>query len=190
MYHVLVVCTGNICRSPMGEIVLRDRLAQEGIDDVVVSSAGVSAEESGNPIDRRAARVLCEHGHELPRHDAHRATDDELRVADLILAMTTGHARALRPMLARLGQPLEKVHLWREFDGTTDVASGGVFGPGVCSRRTRLDAHSLPTSTSLAAATMFPIPGTARKRAFTKPMMWWTAALAASSLFLKPPASA
>ncbi|WP_461021047.1 low molecular weight protein-tyrosine-phosphatase [Trueperella pyogenes] len=130
MYHVLVVCTGNICRSPMGEIVLRDRLAQEGIDDVVVSSAGVSAEESGNPIDRRAARVLCEHGHELPRHDAHRATDDELRVADLILAMTTGHARALRPMLARLGQPLEKVHLWREFDGTTDVASGGVFGPG------------------------------------------------------------
>lgn len=131
MYHVLVVCTGNICRSPMGEIVLRDRLAQAGIDDVVVRSAGVSAEETGNPMDRRAVRVLRESGHRLPdHHRAHRATDDELRSADLVLAMTTGHARSLRGMLSRIGEPLAKVHLWREFDGTTHVAPGGVFGAG------------------------------------------------------------
>lgn len=122
----------------MGEIVLRDRLAQAGIDVVVVRSAGVSAEETGNPIDRRAARVLRESGHRLPdHHRAHRATDEELRSADLVLAMTTGHARSLRGMLSRIGEPLAKVHLWREFDGTTDACkvshsanlyqSGGTF---------------------------------------------------------------
>lgn len=58
---ILVVCTGNICRSPMGEIVLRDVAARAGLA-VEVSSAGVSAEETGNPIDRRAAAVLREKG--------------------------------------------------------------------------------------------------------------------------------
>lgn len=130
-YRVLVVCTGNICRSPMGEVVLRDHLAENGIDDVEVTSAGVSPEETGNPIDRRARAVLKEFGHELPAdHSAHRATADELRDADLILAMTTGHAHTLRSMLNELGQDLAKVHLWREFDGSIDVAKDGVFGEG------------------------------------------------------------
>lgn len=115
----------------MGEVVLRDVLAQDGVAGVEVSSAGVSTEETGNPIDRRAARVLAERGHELPaRHYAHRATDEELRQADLILAMTTGHARSLRAMLNALGEPVAKLHLWREFDGTTDVAPDGAFGRG------------------------------------------------------------
>ena len=130
-YRVLVVCTGNICRSPMGEVVLRDRLAEHGIDDVEVTSAGVSPEETGNPIDRRARAVLTEFGHELPAdHRAHRATADELRDADLILAMTTGHAHTLRSMLNELGEDPGKIHLWREFDGTLEVADGGVFGRG------------------------------------------------------------
>ncbi|QOQ39670.1 low molecular weight protein-tyrosine-phosphatase [Trueperella pecoris] len=131
MYRILVVCTGNICRSPMGEVVLRDHLAQAGIDDVEVRSAGVSTEETGNPIDRRAQRVLLEKGHSLPpAHHAHRASDEELRDADLILAMTTGHAHSLRAMLNRLGESDAKLHLWREFDGTTQIAAGGVFGEG------------------------------------------------------------
>ena len=61
-YRVIMVCTGNICRSAMAEIVLRDRLAAAGIPDsgpggVTVTSAGVSDEERGNPIDSRARRV-------------------------------------------------------------------------------------------------------------------------------------
>ena len=130
-YRVLIVCTGNICRSPMGEVVLRDHLAQEGIDDVEVASAGVSTEETGNPIDRRARAVLAEFGHEAPAgHRAHRATADELRNADIVLAMTTGHAHALRSMMTELGEDPAKIHLWREFDGTLEVADGGVFGRG------------------------------------------------------------
>lgn len=130
MYRVLIVCTGNICRSPMGEIVLRDRLAEAGIDDVEVRSAGVSSEEHGNPVDSRARQVLREHGHDVGAHHAHRATDAELRDADLILVMTTGHARSLRGMLSQIGEPLDKVHLWREFDGTIGVAADGAFGEG------------------------------------------------------------
>ena len=63
-YRVIMVCTGNICRSAMAEVVLRDRLAAAGShmrepDGVVVTSAGVSDEEHGNPIDSRARRVLA-----------------------------------------------------------------------------------------------------------------------------------
>ena len=78
-FHILVVCTGNICRSPMGEIVLRKYLAAAGLSEVEVSSAGVSSEESGNPIDWRAQRVLAENGYELPaNHCAHRVTAAEI----------------------------------------------------------------------------------------------------------------
>lgn len=129
--HILVVCTGNICRSPMGEVVLQHRLEQAGLTDVTVSSAGVSAEESGNSMDSRARWTLKEAGYRVPRaHRAHRATPHELRDADLVLAMTLGHARALKAMLLDASAELSKVHLWKEFDGTVAPFAGGVFAPG------------------------------------------------------------
>lgn len=58
-YTVMTVCTGNICRSPMGEIILRHEFEQRGLGGVVrVESSGVSDEEYGNPIDPRAVKVL------------------------------------------------------------------------------------------------------------------------------------
>jgi len=101
-----MVCTGNICRSAMAEVVLRDRLAAAGShmrepDGVVVTSAGVSDEEHGNPIDSRARRVLAEAGYGtgaddvsrateivIASHSAHRITDAELAEADLLLPLT------------------------------------------------------------------------------------------------------
>jgi protein-tyrosine phosphatase len=51
----MTVCTGNICRSPMAEVVLRARFESAGLGDlVVVDSTGISNEEHGNPIDPRA----------------------------------------------------------------------------------------------------------------------------------------
>lgn len=97
MYTVMTVCTGNICRSPMAEIILRAEFGRRGLADKVnVESSGVSDEEYGNPIDRRAVKVLKERGYELPAHHfAHRITRDEIERTDLFLPMTASHMRAL-----------------------------------------------------------------------------------------------
>lgn len=71
--RILVVCTGNICRSPMGEAVLRQRLEGAGLA-YEVASCGVSPEEHGNPVYPPAARALEEAGYPVPSHSAHRAT--------------------------------------------------------------------------------------------------------------------
>lgn len=115
-YTVMTVCTGNICRSPMGEIILRHEFAKRGLADRVrVESSGVSDEEYGNPIDRRAVKVLKERGYDIPaRHFAHRITRQEIDDTDLFLPMTASHMNALMHML-----PLSKrseVHMYRSFD--------------------------------------------------------------------------
>lgn len=107
----MTVCHGNICRSPMAEVVLRARIAEAGLGDVDVVSTGVSDEEHGNPIDRRAVAVLRDHGYEVPQRAARRVTRGDLEAADLTLAMTSRHAR----QLARLGIDAE-VRLYRSFD--------------------------------------------------------------------------
>ncbi|MEE1295399.1 MAG: low molecular weight protein-tyrosine-phosphatase [Bifidobacterium sp.] len=112
----MTVCTGNICRSPMGEIILRNVFAKRGLADRVrVESSGVSDEEYGNPIDRRAVKVLRERGYEIPAHHfAHRITRQEIEDTDLFLPMTASHMDALTRML-----PLSKrneVRMYRSFD--------------------------------------------------------------------------
>ena len=120
-YRVMTVCTGNICRSPMAEIVLRDRFEAAGLgDSVVVDSSGVSDEEHGNPVDRRARAVLADHGY--PTGDGHRArqvTTGDVGSRDLVLAMTTRHARGLRDLAERVpGDPL--IRMYRSFDPAAD----------------------------------------------------------------------
>lgn len=103
-FRVMTVCTGNICRSPMAEILLREAFAAAGLGDVVVDSTGISSEEVGNPVDPRARRVLEAHGY--PAGDGHRArrvTTDGLVECDLVLAMTAHHARTLRRLVANAG---------------------------------------------------------------------------------------
>ena len=116
-YSVMTVCTGNICRSPMAEIILRKFFQERGLneDRVRVESSGVSDEEFGNPIDRRAQKVLRERGYEVPSdHFAHRITREESEDADLLLPMTADHMRALLRMLP--SGKRSAVHLYRSFD--------------------------------------------------------------------------
>ena len=133
-YRVIMVCTGNICRSAMAEIVLRDRLTAAGLpmlepDGVVVTSAGVSDEERGNPIDSRARRVLTEAGYgvgaddvsratgsAIASHTAHRVTDAEITEADLLLAMTDSHWNVLQRRAAGLEAEPSRIRMYRELD--------------------------------------------------------------------------
>lgn len=115
-YRVMTVCTGNICRSPMAEVVLRDRFEAAGLGDrVVVDSTGVSDEEHGNPVDPRARRELAAHGY--PTGDGHRArqvTPADLTARDLVLPMTAQHARRLRRLAD--GSPGAEIRMFRTFD--------------------------------------------------------------------------
>ncbi|WP_242448286.1 low molecular weight protein-tyrosine-phosphatase [Cellulomonas sp. WB94] len=125
-YRVMTVCTGNICRSPMAEVVLRARLESAGLGDVVVvDSTGISAEEHGNPIDERARTALASRGYEVPRHAARQVRAVDLPARDLVLAMTSTHARALR-RLARDTDAASRIVMYRAFDpAAPPVPAGG-----------------------------------------------------------------
>jgi protein-tyrosine phosphatase len=136
-YRVMTVCTGNICRSPMAEVVLRDRFGAAGLADaVVVDSSGISDEETGGPIDPRAADVLREAGYPVPRHRAHRITEGEVADRDLLLPMTARHARALRT-LAPDADAAARVRMLRSFD----PAAPDVSGAGAVADEAQLDVE-------------------------------------------------
>lgn len=122
MYRVMMVCTGNICRSPMAEIVLRDKLTDAGLDSqCVVDSSGISDEEVGNPIDARARKVLESAGYvggDVDQHIARQFTAQDLESHDLILTMTARHAAAARRLAVRAGRPdlAQRVVMFRSFD--------------------------------------------------------------------------
>lgn len=92
--RVLFVCTGNICRSPTAEGVLLHQ-ARASHFELVVDSAGVSAEELGNPPDARARRVAKARGYRLPDRRARQIRANDFITFDRILAMTGSHLRAL-----------------------------------------------------------------------------------------------
>ena len=96
--RVLVVCTGNTCRSPLGEVLLRAHLATEPtLDGVTVASAGTNA-WSGPPASEGSYLVALERGLDLSAHRATALTIDMVRQADLILTMGRSHATAVMAM--------------------------------------------------------------------------------------------
>lgn len=94
MIHILTVCTGNICRSPLAALVLQERLGDVG---VVATSAGVRA-RAGDRMPVEAVELAVGHGVPADRIEAHAArylTEGLLREPDLVLAMDRAHRRAI-----------------------------------------------------------------------------------------------
>jgi len=125
-YRVMTVCTGNICRSPMAEIVLRERFAAAGLADVVeVDSTGISDEEHGNPVDWRARAVLRRHGYPTgEEHGARQTRASHLAARDLVLPMTAAHARALRRLADGDPAVTERIRMFRSFDPAAPADPG------------------------------------------------------------------
>lgn len=98
MIKVMMVCTGNICRSPMAEYVLSDMVKQAGLaGKVTVDSAGISNEEVGNTVHQGTVSVLSKHG--IPhdsRRPARQITRADFEQFDYLLAMDHGHLNYLK----------------------------------------------------------------------------------------------
>lgn len=125
------VCTGNICRSPMAEVIVRSRLADAGLTDAVeVTSSGIGGWHVGHPADKRALAELAANGYDGSSHRAQQFGFEQ-EGADLIVALDTNHVSEL---VAR-GVPEEKIRLLRSFDpqapdgaGVADPYYGGPEG--------------------------------------------------------------
>ena len=106
MIKILFICHGNICRSPMGEYILKDMAAKAGLADRFhIASAAVSREELGNPVYPPARAELAKHGISCAGHRAHQITQQELQGYDAIYYMDSSNARYLRRLF---GQDAEK----------------------------------------------------------------------------------
>jgi protein-tyrosine-phosphatase len=117
--QILVVCTANICRSPVAAALLRDRLRQRGLHQWRVGSAGTWAVVV-RPASRHSVSVMSRHGHDISGHRAAMISEAYLREADLVLTMEIGHAEALR---AEFPAQAHKVYLLTEMIGRSyDVA--------------------------------------------------------------------
>ena len=90
--HILIVCVGNICRSPMAEAVLRHEL--RGQEQVTVESAGLGA-LVGEPASEHALALMQERGLDVSSHRAQQLTPEQAKNADLILVMTSSQKKAI-----------------------------------------------------------------------------------------------
>jgi protein-tyrosine phosphatase len=96
-YRVLMVCMGNICRSPSAEAVLRDRLERAGLGEVVgVDSAGTTSGHKGESPDPRAIAQGRARGYRLERMRARALTDEDFEHFDLLVAMDTENLASLK----------------------------------------------------------------------------------------------
>ena len=94
--NILIVCTGNICRSPTAEAVLRKKLSDVGLgDDVHIDSAGTHGYHVGQMPDQRSAVVATQRGYDLSNIRSRQFKDDDYENFDVILAMDEGHLRTL-----------------------------------------------------------------------------------------------
>ena len=100
MYRILFVCHGNICRSPMAEFVLKQKVAERGLSErFEIASAATSREEIGNPVYPPARRMLAEHGIACDGKTARQMTRSDYAHYDYIIAMDRNNLRNLQRLL-------------------------------------------------------------------------------------------
>lgn len=151
MPEIIIVCTANICRSPVVEAVLRDRLAAKGLEGWRVRSAGTWA-TNGQAASRYSREILAEQGLDISGHTSQVITREILEGADLVLCLETGHAEALQ---AEFPEHRDKIFLLTEMVGQRYSISDPYGGPRFAYERmindvTQLVEDGLPRIIELA----------------------------------------
>ena len=98
MGRILLVCTGNICRSPMAEAFVRHELDQRGIGGISVESSGVSGWQDSPPTSE-AADVLREYGLDVSEHRARRLDRTMVESAELVVGLSAEHRDAVADLV-------------------------------------------------------------------------------------------
>ncbi|MGN6385378.1 MAG: low molecular weight protein arginine phosphatase, partial [Verrucomicrobiota bacterium] len=123
MKTILFVCTGNVCRSPMAEGLLRHALKGRG--DYRIVSAGVGAID-GQPPSAHGVRALRELNIDISRLRSRMLTGELVQQADYIFGMTHGHVDAITLLYP---QAADKTFVLREFDETLDTYEKDIADP-------------------------------------------------------------
>jgi protein-tyrosine phosphatase len=122
MYHILFICHGNICRSPMAEMVMKELVRREGLEDLfTIASCATSTEEIGNPVYPPAREELARRGIPCEKRRARQLTRGDYSAYDLLICMDSWN---VRNVLRIIGEDTEgKLHKLLEYAGRSgDVA--------------------------------------------------------------------
>ena len=111
--RIMFICHGNICRSPMGEFILKDMLQKEHLTGHTVASSAVSREEIGNPVYPPARRKLAEYGIGCSGHHARQITRRDYDYYDMIICMDRNNIRNTERRTG--GDPDGKISLLLDF---------------------------------------------------------------------------
>src|ERR1700729_4433271 len=124
-YRICLVCLGNICRSPMAEVILREELERAGLSDrVEVDSAGTGDWHLGSPMDSRARAELSRRGYAGTGHRARQFGPSWFGRYDLVAAMDRANLERLRRM-APDRQAADRTTAFLTFDPARDGQGGG-----------------------------------------------------------------
>jgi protein-tyrosine phosphatase len=114
-YSIALVCLGNICRSPMADVVLAQRVDDAGLAGrVTVASSGTGDWHVGQPMDERAAAVLRANDYDPSEHRAQQFSASWLATNDLVLAMDAANLADLRHVEPAAER--ERLRLFGDFD--------------------------------------------------------------------------
>lgn len=125
MFRVLFVCTGNTCRSPMAEALLRKKLEELGIEQIHVQSAGMAA-AAATPASKGAVEALRNRQVNAEQHRSQSFTSELGNWADLILTMTQSHKHFL---LTQLPDLRDKVYTLKEYVSEEEGAGHDISDP-------------------------------------------------------------